>query len=566
LGSGLKPRDIPTNQVGGQEPLRIRLIGHFCVLRPDGRDLTPSGQKARAILAMLALDPNGKRSRNWLQDKLWSESDPIRGRASLRGEIRNIRKLLRAFDDRALGTDNSDVWLNLDLVQVSLPSREDPDHRELLEGIDVEDIEFQNWAAEERAYWYEQIDSTEAKTKPSSYETAGSAVDIRPILPRISVLNFVPIEAGGSSLALTQTLRSEVEFLLSCVQGTFRLLDTRRGQRFETDYVLEASVKAGKPPKVLAMLRETATGETLWSERVAAPHHSGASVEESLARAMIEGIQSSLSDGYWVSQEGIGETSIQAWEYYTRARSFETLAQRQNLPQAIAYYSRAIELDPSFFQAKVSLGLCLIDGVRLGWGTLSEEEALSLAKNQLSEIPSEFLRNPKVAALDAFIQAAGGAFERAKTKFSRVLEYHPISPEMVAYYGALCGYAGDLEGEIAAYRQALSLTKHPPIWIWTNLALAHVQQGDLDVEELLSPVLIVDPNNVRALVALTVSLALSGRTQDAVRCATKIRAADPYFKPEHWRSPRFFCEQRYHRALAAPLAEVFARITTTPGR
>jgi DNA-binding SARP family transcriptional activator len=539
--------------------IRIRLIGNFVVLGPDGTNLTPRSQKARAILAMLALEPTCRRSRSWLQDKLWSESDPARGRASLRRELSNIRKAFRLADERALGSDGFDVWLDRQLAEIETPSIDDPQHYELLEGIEVAETEFQYWVAEERAHWYNKIDPLKVRAQNGAGMGQHERLDTDPVLPGIVVSEFESLKKGGDSLALAHTLRSEVEFLLSCVQGTFRLLDGRHEVEPKTNYFLDAHVRAGEPAKVLAFLRSAANGETVWSGRVESTGETGDAIEESLARGIIEGIQSTLSDGYWVVQEGIGDTSIQAWEFYSRARSYETLARRQNLSRAIQYYTRALEIDPAFFQARVSLALCLIDGVRLGWGESSEENALRMAERHLAQVSDEFSQHPKVGALRAFISAANGEFESAKNEFARLLENSPTSPEMVAYYGALCGYSGDIDAEIAACKHALSLTKHPPIWIRTNLALAHVQLGEPDIKALLEPVLAADPQNVRALVAQTTALVLAGRDADASKSADRITAADPLFRPQHWRSPRFFSDLRFHKVVADALEIAFAR-------
>ena len=49
---------------------------------------------------MLALSPDGKRARSWLQDKLWSARAPEQGAASLRQSLHELR--LALGDDRDL--------------------------------------------------------------------------------------------------------------------------------------------------------------------------------------------------------------------------------------------------------------------------------------------------------------------------------------------------------------------------------------------------------------------------------------------------------------------------------
>lgn len=118
--------------------MRVRLHGPFRVRDDDGTDVTPTGMKERALLALLLLSPGQRRSRVWLQDKLWSDRDPQQGSGSLRQALSNIRKSLGQVGDRPKA-DRSAIWLE---PEVALPS---DGEGELLDDIDVRDPEFGNW-------------------------------------------------------------------------------------------------------------------------------------------------------------------------------------------------------------------------------------------------------------------------------------------------------------------------------------------------------------------------------------------------------------------------------------
>src|SRR5262245_26819568 len=133
--------------------VRVQLIGAFAIQGSDGEDRTPRGRKACAIVAMLALAPDGKRARSWLQDKLWSTRGPEQGAASLRQSLHELR--LALGDDRDLViADKFNVLLDrpkcaLDLdAGDALATRSDG---ELLEGLDAGDDEFEYWLREQRA-------------------------------------------------------------------------------------------------------------------------------------------------------------------------------------------------------------------------------------------------------------------------------------------------------------------------------------------------------------------------------------------------------------------------------
>lgn len=131
----------------------LRVFGRFSITDENGRSFTPKGLKARGVLALLALAPDHCRSREWLQDKLWSERNRKQGSESLRQVLTEIRK--------ALGTE-SDV-LKSDREKVSLDPRrftllwdsqaepygDEPD-TELFSDLNINDQEFQEWIRNRR--------------------------------------------------------------------------------------------------------------------------------------------------------------------------------------------------------------------------------------------------------------------------------------------------------------------------------------------------------------------------------------------------------------------------------
>ena len=131
----------------------IRLVGVFEVRDGSGRDCTPRGAKARAILAMLCQTPDRRRARRWLEARLWSDRGAEQASGSLRQALMEIRKALGS-EARRLATDRDTVRLE----GVATDLEQDPDAasralqsgREFLEGIDIIDPAFEDWLREER--------------------------------------------------------------------------------------------------------------------------------------------------------------------------------------------------------------------------------------------------------------------------------------------------------------------------------------------------------------------------------------------------------------------------------
>ncbi len=103
------------------------------------------------MLAILALSPDHRRPRRWLEGKLWSGRGPEQAGASLRQTLAEIRKSLQEHAD-TLTADRTDVALETPRIEVDLADvsvGEVPD-RDILEGLQIRDREFEIWLRSKR--------------------------------------------------------------------------------------------------------------------------------------------------------------------------------------------------------------------------------------------------------------------------------------------------------------------------------------------------------------------------------------------------------------------------------
>lgn len=140
----------------------IRLIGQFQVQDAEGRDHTPRGAKARAILALLCQTPGHSRPRRWLEGRLWSDRGQEQASGSLRQALTELRKSLGPLavhlhsdrDSVALAGFTTDIDRDPAAARMALAGG-----REFLEGNDVIDAAFCAWLAEERQRLARQLGS-----------------------------------------------------------------------------------------------------------------------------------------------------------------------------------------------------------------------------------------------------------------------------------------------------------------------------------------------------------------------------------------------------------------------
>ncbi len=143
------------------EPLEIRLLGEFALVRNGVELPAPIGKKARVLVARLALSPGHKFLREDLSAHLWPDSDPETARYNLRQLLNRIRRSAPALSASLVGEDHStlrfdgataktDVSEFERLGEVQAEQAVDLYGGPLLEGIDDEWINARRISLEDR--------------------------------------------------------------------------------------------------------------------------------------------------------------------------------------------------------------------------------------------------------------------------------------------------------------------------------------------------------------------------------------------------------------------------------
>lgn len=160
-----------------------------------------TGAKHRALLALLATAPFGRRSRGFIQEMLWGVACYDAGRQSLRRALADIKSLMGAAYGDILSSTNADVTLDLSTVRFIGRSGMGA----FLEGLDIREPGFQRWVAGIRDN-PAQLDGLFRHSAARLLPTA---------LPAIAVLPFRPVDCGESGEALGDWLAAETARMLS---------------------------------------------------------------------------------------------------------------------------------------------------------------------------------------------------------------------------------------------------------------------------------------------------------------------------------------------------------------
>jgi hypothetical protein len=246
----------------------IRLVGVFEVRDEDGRDCTPRGAKARAILAMLCQTPDRRRARRWLEARLWSDRGAEQASGSLRQALMEIRKSLGPEAD-CLEADRDTVRLTGAVTDLE---RDQPaavqalqSGREFLEGIDIIDHAFEDWLREERT----RVEASLGVRRPVQGRQPIAQVARLPFVIRLGAL-----PPGVGSFA-GKTMADAIARLLS----EFAHIDVFGSGGAEVPPGLaregmELHVEAAEIQErvhVLVSLTSAASGQVIWNQRATVP-------------------------------------------------------------------------------------------------------------------------------------------------------------------------------------------------------------------------------------------------------------------------------------------------------
>lgn len=131
---------------------KLRFLGAFQLIAPDGHRLEVGSKKAIALLALLAVVPSGERWRSWIQEKLWGSLETPRAQAGLRRELHRLRKLTDPYGVMLLHSDFRTVRLNLGAVELDFRQNVAANSAEFLEGLDLAgEGNFEDWLREMRS-------------------------------------------------------------------------------------------------------------------------------------------------------------------------------------------------------------------------------------------------------------------------------------------------------------------------------------------------------------------------------------------------------------------------------
>ena len=208
--------------------------------------------------------------------------------------------------------------------------------------------------------------------------SVGDQVDVGPEDRSIAVLPFADLSQDQDQQYFTDGLSEELLNLLVRVDylrvasrtSSFSYRDSTLdipeiSKALNVGHILEGSVrKDGDRIRITAQLIEAGTDSHLWSENFDRELTDIFAIQDEIANAIVNALTGELGMGgeKVITVEAATE-NLDAYELYLKAR--ELFLARDQLPESIRLFRKAVELDPGFARAWAGLGA--VEIVANGW-------------------------------------------------------------------------------------------------------------------------------------------------------------------------------------------------------
>ncbi len=243
-------------------------------------------------------------------------------------------------------------------------------------------------------------------------------------------------------------------------------------------HILEGSVrKDGDRIRITVQLIEAGTDTHLWSENFDRELTDIFAIQDEIANAIVNALTGELGmAGEKAVTVEVATENLDAYELYLKAR--ELFIAREQLPESIRLFRRAVELDPEF--ARAWAGLAAAEGVAEEWifddGIDHAPLAIAAAEKALSLNPD--LSMP-LAVLGLVMADSDGDFLRGLDYYTAAIEKDPKNTSAWLWQGLGQLVGGFIDEAIVSLQQCLAIDSGYQN-CRQHLARAHMIKGDVE--------------------------------------------------------------------------------------
>jgi TolB-like protein/Tfp pilus assembly protein PilF len=325
--------------------------------------------------------------------------------------------------------------------------------------------------------------------------TEGAPVPIQavgpplPEEPSIAVLPFTNMISGGEEDFFADGISEDIITALSKISSILVIarnssftykgsaVDVKQvGREQGVRYVLEGSVRrAGKRTRVTAQLVNAISGHHLWAERFDRDLEDIFAIQDEITREIVVALDVHLREGEQARVWSHGTKNVEAWECVRLGMDAINQVTPEGRIEARRLIERALELDPNYPMAWVSMGWIYFHEADLEAGHETEDSrkaVLQLAEECVPRAVELDPSCPDAYALLGLCRLSDEAYDDAIAAMEKAVALAPNHAENLAIAGAVLNKSGQPERSFELINRAMRLCPIYPGWYLYVLATA----------------------------------------------------------------------------------------------
>lgn len=517
--------------------LSVNLFGACFVQSATGDSFSITGDKHRALVALLVTAPFGRRSRTFLQETLWGTANYDTGRQNLRRALSDIKRRIGPAFEGLFRSTNSDI--TIDLTKIEFLGR--PGSGVFLDGLDIPMVQFQRWrnAIRDNPSQLYALYSLEAKLPETQ------------IVPSIAILPFRAL--GGSDMEsvmgdwlaeeICRSLsRSNLLHVISHLSSRVlakRVVDIGMVRAaFNVDYCVTGTLRHVDGHWVLDTdFVDVRSGKLLWTRQFRRDQATFFSTSAQGIGELISAIGRSIAD--------------EAIRHATQNR-MDSLRDHQMLMASVslmhkmtlAEFARSRELleellrrAPHAAEAHAWLAEWYVMSIFNGWSTDRERDQM-LACDSIARALDIEPENAFCITIDGVVNNnLLHRLDLAEDRFDHALELNPNQAMSWLFKGVAHAYRDDAEEAVNCAEKARRLSPLDPLeYFFDSLsATAHLAAENYDrALELADNAIRLNSREISSLRVKISSLYHLGRKAEAVAIANHLLERQPGFRLDRY--------------------------------
>lgn len=298
-----------------------------------------------------------------------------------------------------------------------------------------------------------------------------------PDQPSVAVLPFINVSGDRDHDHLAEGLTDDLITELSKVSGLFviarhsvfamkdnasKIQDV--AAELGVHYILEGTLqRADQRLRINVKLIDAMSGLSLWAERYDRQYADLFAVQDDVIGKIIAALEVKLSEGERDQLARIPTDNLEAYDYYMRAEQQGLVySDVDTYRQTLAFYQKAIDLDPRFADAHAGIARVAVDVWRNDYNYLwSAAVARKIAYDAAGQALKLDGNNARAHTVLALLQLVDGRETEARESAARAVRAQPSDAEAFANLALILAQTGEHQQAIADLERALRLDPSP---------------------------------------------------------------------------------------------------------